>query len=590
MKLKRMWPGVCILVIFFIFDVVMAASSGFFSGLFPTTSPYVYIAAITAIGVAVSSVLTILFGKICDYIETDRMAEYTGIKVIYWLMFITIIAGGIYLRYLILSNTTGEPAGKLSLYENAMVGTFNSSNEYDILSIIYSDILNVILIFTGNKIAVAFFYQIALFMIFVICASLACKMLLGNAASLTFAAALSFMPIFYENISKLEIGTNELFYAFFGLELVLVAIFLKNSSDGHFDSLRHFAWYLIFGFGIGFMAYIDAGTIIAVIPLLLAGLFLLTDERFEGLFRVFFVLLGSVLMFFAMIAQEEGIMRTEECLNKWFNYFFHNLNTVSLFWTYTNYKILYLIIFLLLTGILVGYFRNREYENVSPWLLATMLMTFVTPFFGATRMNDQAMITVYFAFSLSCLVSLIVRTSSSDAEDINISQEAAVIGIKEVVNPDASVKPYIQLNDTVDATLNDEVIDTKTQESETERFTFYDESDDEDEGGANENVEEPFADNELQEEPLDEKPLPASEESVLLEKSEDEEDKPRFVPEGMVLPIGAEDEMDVDLSRMKMPEFEGKISLDRKDVKKEDNKVKKDDFDLPFVPGDEFDI
>ena len=37
----------------------------------------------------------------------------------------------------------------------------------------------------------------------------------------------------------------------------------------------------------------------------------------------------------------------------------------------------------------------------------------------------------------------------------------------------------------------------------------------------------------------------------------------RYVPEGMVLPMGAEDEMDISESHMKMPEYKGTISLNR---------------------------
>ena len=83
----------------------------------------------------------------------------------------------------------------------------------------------------------------------------------------------------------------------------------------------------------------------------------------------------------------------------------------------------------------------------------------------------------------------------------------------------------------------------------------------------------------------------------------------RYVPEGMVLPAGSEDEMDVSASKMKMPKFDGKISLERKEkpierpiekpiespIEKPKKKnagasSRKDDFDIAFTPGDDFDI
>ena len=59
----------------------------------------------------------------------------------------------------------------------------------------------------------------------------------------------------------------------------------------------------------------------------------------------------------------------------------------------------------------------------------------------------------------------------------------------------------------------------------------------------------------------------------------------------MVLPTGSEDEMDTDKAKMRMPKFEGKLSLDRPEKKvHKQEKIKKDDFDIPFREGDDFDI
>ena len=74
---------------------------------------------------------------------------------------------------------------------------------------------------------------------------------------------------------------------------------------------------------------------------------------------------------------------------------------------------------------------------------------------------------------------------------------------------------------------------------------------------------------------------------------------PRFVPEGMVLPVGDEDEEDlvprINLRRQEMEDI-GIISLNRGDqeikeeTKEEPSKPKKDDFDIDIEDGDDFDI
>ena len=74
--------------------------------------------------------------------------------------------------------------------------------------------------------------------------------------------------------------------------------------------------------------------------------------------------------------------------------------------------------------------------------------------------------------------------------------------------------------------------------------------------------------------------------------------KERFVPEGMVLPEDDDDGTPNEAPKMKMPEFKGKIALERNGEKRDIRRKKqppktisrKDDFDIAFKPGDDFDI
>ena len=554
MKLKRMWPGLCILIVFMIFDVIMVASSSFFSGLFPyADTKLTYSIALTVLGVLIMSVLTFLLGRICDHIELESLAHSIGVRVIYALMLIAVFVGGIFYRLYILGQTTAEPTGKLSLFENAQVGAKAAGTEYDLLSIVYTDILKFIMYFTGNKITTAYGLQIAFFMIFVIFGTITCKVLLGKAGSFIFASYVSFMPIFTENLQKAVIGTDELFLAMLGVELFVIGIYLRNASDGKYTSRWYVIWYVFVGVIVGFMTYLDAGTFITVLPLLLSVMFMAGDKGYKGVFSFLFVALSGVITFFAMIAQEAGFAHIGAVLGNWSDYYFRNLNTFSMFWTYTNYKLLYLITFIVMSGVFVGYFRNKNFGRISPWLLATILVFVATPFFGATRMNDQNVVTVFFAFVLACVVSLITLTRQED-----------------VFGEDIEDKDKDEEDPTVDEELRAFIGDEDAEYV-------------------------PLKKNALQ--------------------------SPRYVPEGMVLPTGAEDEMDVDTSRMKMPKFEGKIGLDRKtsehkitvkpenkpESENKERKVvfrkrteyktahvekenKKDDFDLPFNSGDDFDL
>ncbi len=564
MKLKRMWPGICILVVFIIFDVVMVASSSFFSGLFPSDNmTLTYSCIFTALGILVMSVLTFLLGRICDHIELGKHADTIGVRVVYVLMLIAIFIGGIFYRVYTISHTTASPSGKLSLFEHAQVGSDVINSEYDILSVFYSSVLKVILYFTGNNIAVAFGFQIALFMIFAVLGTITCRLLLGKTASVVFMSYVSFMPVFLESFQRAKLGTEDLFLALFGIELLVIAIYLKNASECNYKSKLSVIWFLFVGVVVGFMTYLDAGTIISVLPLLLAAMFMASDDKHIGVVSFLFVLLGGAITFFAMIAQEAGIMQMDVVLANWAGYYFHNLNTFTVFWTYTSYKIEYLITFIAMSGVLVGHFRNRNFGRVSPWLLSTILVFMATPFFGATRMNDPIVVTVFFAFVLGGVFSLITLNRVEKAHKIVPDEEKSELQIKA------------------------ESMVTGTTVIEPESDEAYDEADT----------------------ALDKKiEALANEENNVIEDKNDviEEEKPRFVPEGMVLPTGSEDEMDVDTSRMRMPKFEGTIALDRKGASnKKENKVvfrkrtdyktahverAKDDFDLPLKEGDDFDI
>ncbi len=601
MKLKRMWPGLCILVVFIIFDVIMVASSSFFSGLFPSGNmTLTYSCILTGLGVLIMSILTFLLGRICDHIGLKELADTIGVRVIYVLMLIAIFIGGVFYRLDVLSRTTFSPAGKLSLYENAQIGSAIPGNEYDLLSIVYSYMLRAILYFTGNKLVIAYYFQIALFMLFVLLGTIVCRLLLGKAAAVVFAAYVSFMPIFTLNLQKAMIGTDELFLVLFGFELLIISIYLKGISDGKYKSFGWILWYLIVGVVVGFMTYLDAGTIIAVLPLLLSVMFMAGDEKHTGILSFIFVVLSGVATFFGMIAQEGGIDQFTAVLQKWGQYYFHNLNIFSVFWTYTGYKIVYLVTFIAMSGVLVGFFRNRNFGRVSPWLLSTILVFIATPFFGATRMNDQNVVTVFFAFVLACVVSLITLTRQEEVFDR--ADEEAVEGAEAeseenaegsensdktpAVNPMSTGTTVITPDEGYARKSYDDVPEKTLERGKKEETT----------------VEEKKAEvvSETVTEVKETKPEPEKA-TVEVSKPATEEkepapEKPRFVPEGMVLPTGSEDEMDVDTSRMKMPQFKGKISLDRKEkaAKKEyvpqKKSKKKDDFDIPFKAGDDFDL
>ncbi len=584
MKLKRMWPAICIWVLFIIFDVIMVASSGFFSGLFPSDKAFPYTIAMTAAGTLIMGILMLAFGKLTDNIDTKELSNTPFSKLIYVLMLITIMIGGIVNRYDVLARSTAAPSGKLSLYEKAMVGTFTVSDEQDLLSIVYSKILNSVLIFTGNRISFALIYQLALFMIFILLGAVSARLLMGKVASVVFAAYVAFMPVFSDNLRNVIIGTDEVFYVMIGIELLVISLYLKLDSDGLYKSTGYIFWYLFVGVVIGFMTYVDAGTGVVILPLLLSGLFIYKGSVVSEIFRLLVVIVGGVTTFFAMILQEGGIEHFDVVLYNWSHYYFKNINTFNTFWTYTNYKIEYLVTFIVMTGVIVGFWRNRRYENISPWLLSTMIAFFVTPFFGATRTNSEMMLTVFFAFVVAAVAGLLAMESNENALlseiDVNEEDEEPKPAIEQVAYPEHLVVRPENVNmpeETDESAEEDEAEEVKTEEIETKEFEETQEKEAEnievEEAEATETevdtVKTENTDN-RSEEYFDSDDYYDSEPQDVVTKNEIHDSNTafngyttRFVPEGMVLPVGAEDEMDLAESHMKMPVFNGMIGLNR---------------------------
>ncbi len=603
MRLRRQWPAICIWAVFSIFNIVMVASSSFFLGIFPSEDIFVYCGVFTGLSILVMSLLTLVLGQFTSGIDLNGFLQKRVFKVLYALLILNVILFGVFYRVHTLSLIDTGVTGKMSLYENAMVGGAGVEGEYDLLSIAYSSILKLVLFFTGNFLSVPFYFQIACFTVFMICSFFTVKKLLGYLAAFVYLAYVSFMPVFTPAFSGLELSTDSLFMAMFGIEMLLIAIYLKRAYEGKFRSKINLIYYLIVGAAIGFMAYIDAGTIIMVVPFLFASLFLCGRSPKKEFGRVMFVILAAVICFAAMIVQEQGFMMADVRLSNWANYYFHNLNTFSMFWAYTDHKFIYLITLVAMSGIIVGFWRNRNTERVSPWLLSTILIFSTVPFMGATRMNTQVFVTVYYAFILGCVASLIAMSPSEKGEyiDENAADEDEV----ETESEEAVGEIESEENAGERAEISEE---TASVEKPAEQDALEEPANEVEESGAEPEADavsvsepEPESEPEAKSEPEPEseaKPEPEPESEAKPEPESEPEAKSepqqRFVPEGMVLPM---DDEDADLTpRMKMPEFKGRIGSDGKMEKlKVKSSVKEkvepaDDFDIELSAGDDFDI
>ena len=539
MKLRRAWPAVGIWVIFLIFEFAMVASSGFFLGLFPNENKLIYSIVFAVLSILLMSVIVIFAGRCSDSMKANLWPSKLPFKIGYQITIALILIGAVWYRIELLAHTSKEITGKMSLYENAMVGGTPVA-EYDLLSIVYSTILKGILFFTGNIITVPFFFQIVCFTIFMICGFFTVQKLLGYAAALVFTAYVGFMPVFTPAFTGPELSTGPLFMAMFGIELLFVALFLEGSFKKKYTSKAWILWYILVGIVVGFMSYMDAGTIIMIVPFLFAVLFIYGTKVKEEVVRLIIVVAAAVLTFIGMFIQEQGFMMADVRFANWASYYFHNLNTFDMFWAYTDYKIIYLVTLIVMSGVIVGFWKNRTVEKISPWLWSILFIFVSVPFMGATRMNTQVFVTVYYAFILGCVASLIALPADEEEaeyidETASESPEAAQ-GAQEVTEPD---------------------------------YEFEDEPEEEEPHGH-------FV----------------PEGMVLPEDDEDVDLTPRMkMPEFTGTISLAETARQVN-EKLKEKERKAaeKREIERKSAPVTDKKPRKDDFDIELKPGDDFDI
>ncbi len=590
MKLKHKWPAIIIWVLFVIFDVLMVAGSGYTSGLFPEINTVLYTLTFTVLGIAIMNTLTYFLGNLSDSLELYKASENKACYVIYTVMMIAIVIGAYITRFLCLANSSAEISGQLSLYENAVIGGSNKVPDNGLLSVTFSKILSGILLFTGNRISMAYIFSAVLSCVFIILTAIAVKLLLGKVASIVYAAFVSFMPAFLDSFLKLELTTDPLFLCLFGIELLFIAVYLRRASDNNFGSKAWIPWYILVGAVIGFMGYVDAGTFLVVLPLLISALIVKNSTVVKELTRLLFVIVGAVLAFFGMILQEGGIAGFGKVFDNWHKYFFHNVNTFDAFWTYTDYKLIYLITVIAMSGVIVGFWKNRKEDKVSPFLLSMLILFAATPLLGATRMNSKLMITIFYGIILACVAALIVTESSEDEEEPESEYEEPAAEEPEEEEEDPESELTLR-------EMREKILAERAAKDEAEEPAEEPAPEAEDDEPEPESAPEPASEPEEPEpaaEPEEPESAPEPEQPAPAPKAEE----PRFVPEGMVLPEETEadaDEVKRERPKKKVPQFEGKISLNRKNDHKDDNNdasniTFKDDFDISFEDGDDFDI
>ncbi|WP_026524221.1 hypothetical protein [Butyrivibrio sp. MB2005] len=473
---------------------------------------------------------------------------------------ILFIAGGCVYTWYI--NGIMPITGDMKLFESALVTKDGvKAVPGSILGSFYVSGLNIIMSFLGNELKSVLIYQLVLRMIMLIALYFALRNSIGIFGALAGSIATVAIPLFGLSIKHVYAGN--MFFALVMLDAMLVVLFAKSVSRS--DSIKpyHVIFGILTGALTGFAVYVDLAAV-AVIVFMITALF--SDEE-EFSFKsavvdvIIFILAG--LIAFGCSVYFIGGMRPFYV--SFFEYAnkFYGINN-SAWFASVSASWWNLVISLGMLGgaiaVIFGFIFSKRNERIVPWLFFTIVSCVLSVVCGSTVINYDMYLFLMLSILVGCAVSCFAYKDKQPVVEKASATEAAE-------EPEA--EPELK------------------------------------------NEAEPELKNEAEPEPETE-----------AEPAEDE--TPRFVPEGMVLPTGDEDEENlVPNFNMNRPEMEniGILSVGKKEentgwkvVCSEDDteepevneiadeateiadeaemvvEAKKDDFDISIDPDDDFDI
>ncbi|MCR5179064.1 MAG: hypothetical protein K6C95_08805 [Lachnospiraceae bacterium] len=417
MALKKTWFSYFVWGVFVAFLAASVTMFWFMSGILPGELRVSLSAGLSILTMLAVCLITFALGRFVTYLR-ERMEPDP--KVVDIFEFIT--AGVLFLcsfisRISFLSKHINEINDSSGLYEEAMIVADGESELEDLLSILTTRIVGLFLRIAGNRIIVAAVVMAVLQTLMVLCFYIAVRLITGRVAAITVAVITGFTPVGY--IRLLVVQNQVLFFLLFAVELLLIAIYMHLSGTGICEKWFWIPFFVVVGAAMGFMAYVDLATVILWIPLL-ATLLMPRPQIWRELVRLAIIFAGFLVMFGIMIIQEDGVSSFGDTLTSIFEIYFQNTNTVKLFYLPLNNYPFYITLVTFMSVVLVTFWRDRERDLTSLWLVLFLVAALVVPFFGLTRLNDQDLLTFCYAAvlgaGLTCLATPDVEKIRKDAE------------------------------------------------------------------------------------------------------------------------------------------------------------------------------
>ncbi|WP_027218193.1 hypothetical protein [Butyrivibrio fibrisolvens] len=580
MILKKDVSSYVIWALFATFNVLLIAVFGLYSGLFPTsdtTETMLFTGLFTALVTGTCLVVSFLIDRLSVYFMQGKKLNS---NLIYLILFVLVLIGGIVLRSVILYNDGVYIKTGVMLFETASVTKGGIITADSIWKLFYLVIMRTVLYFTGDIVIAAIVYQIVVRMIFFILIGVAVRIMTGRVASLIVLSLLMFLPPF---ITVHILDAASFFEIFVALELIFLAIYFKNMTRAKkSQSAVRFLLYFLLGIGLGALFYIDAGTILFWSPMLLL---LFVFKKIKEVLKSFACIIpGAACGFMLTLIVWDGYDVIGPALYRWSSKYFADVLSIESFEVIGEssssvYAILYLILAIIMLCSSFAFLFHKKTTRLAPVMLPALLVCIVSPIMGETGVNTLRMMTlmciIVIGGGLACMFT---SYDTSDFEQLfgdddfdNTSENEEDVIVFEPLDEGA--------DDSIKADGGEEKSEDEQTAEGSEDEQSIEKSEDKQTVGKSEDeqAKEKTEIKQTAEESEDEQSIERSEDKQTVGKSEDEQAKEKS--EIKQTAEGSEDEQSIEKTEEENPIEDAEKDTSNKNVGEPEDNQKKENIE-----------
>ncbi|SHI24159.1 hypothetical protein SAMN02745229_02314 [Butyrivibrio fibrisolvens DSM 3071] len=423
MILKKDVSSYVIWALFAAFNVLLIALFGLYSGLFPTsdtTETMLFAGLFTVLVGGTCLVVSFLIDKLSVYFMQDKRINS---NLIYWILFILVLIGGIGLRsYILYSEGFFVRSGNI-LFETATVTNGGIIKADSIWKLFYLMGMRTVLYLTGDVLTAALIYQLVIRILFFILIAVAARIMTGRVSSVIVLSLLMFLPPFITVHSLDAVSFFELFVA---LELTFLALYFKCMTRVKPVSVGGYFLFILLGIGLGAMFYMDAGTVLFWSPMLLL-LFVFKKIK-EVLLSFLCILPGAVAGFMLILICWDGYNVIVPALNRWSSKYFADILSIESFEVIgesssSSYAVLYLVLAIVMLCSTFAFLFHKKTTRLSPVMLQALLVCLVAPVMGETNVNTLRMMTLMCILVIGGGIACMLTSYDTSDFDVLLGKE-----------------------------------------------------------------------------------------------------------------------------------------------------------------------